>query len=135
MLMRWLLMLVLLVIVLTRGVAWGQANCDYYASPTGGGSGLTEGSPFRIADYWPLALEGQTLCLLSGRYTGDAGMIRPPAGLGGITIRALTPGTVQIDGEGQRTAIELRGNDDVRILGVEQCQGEKCRAWSLERVP
>ena len=47
------------------------ASCDYYASPTGTGNGLSASSPFKVSSFWPVASAGKTLCLLDGTYTGD----------------------------------------------------------------
>lgn len=92
-------------------------NRAYYASPTGGGDGCSQSSPFRIADFWPVAEPGDTLLLLlDGKYTGPDSMINPPEGLKGrpdtqITVQALNEGMVEIDGESQRAPMRLRHND------------------------
>ena len=51
-------------------VAARAATCDYYASPSGTGNGLSSSSPFKISSFWPVASAGKTLCLLDGTYTG-----------------------------------------------------------------
>src|SRR5262249_46559926 len=93
-------------------VARAQAPCTHYASPGGGGNGLSQGSPFTIANFWSVAGPGKTLCLLDGTYTGASMPIIPPAGLHGspgnpITIRALHDGGAFLDGEFQRQPIWL----------------------------
>src|SRR5688572_30442984 len=74
-------------------------GCDYYASPTGTGNGLSSSTPFRISKFWSVAAPGKTLCLLDGTYTGADSMINPPDNLNGtanapITVRALNDGKV-----------------------------------------
>ena len=90
--------------------------CDHYASPTGGGSGSSASSPFRVTDFWAVAAPGRTLCLVDGIYRGTASMIDPPDNLHGaagkpITVRALTDGRVFIDGERTRQPALLKYND------------------------
>jgi len=108
-------------------------GATYYASPTGGGDGRSEASPFQIAEFWGLAKPGDTLLLLDGRYTGAESMISPPAGKyeGGrltakglcgepgepITVRALHDGKVEIDGESRRQPVYLYGNDRFVLEG------------------
>src|SRR5262249_49958033 len=89
--------------------------CNYYASPTWTGNGLTQSSPFEIADFWSVASPGKTLCLLDGVYTGAASMITPPANLNGtssqkITVKALNDGAVRIDGQGVNFPVHLLQN-------------------------
>ncbi|MBK8173034.1 MAG: hypothetical protein IPK60_22250 [Sandaracinaceae bacterium] len=96
---------------------------NYYASPEGGGSGVSESSPFRVADFFAVANAGDTLLLLDGHYMGDDAMIAPPENLSGsdgqpITIRALNDGRVDIDGEGARHPISLEGVDWWVVEGV-----------------
>ena len=76
--------------------------CNYYASPTGTGNGLSQSSPFKISNFWSLAKPGYVLCLLDGTYTGSSSMIFPPENLNGssgapITVRALNDGKVLIN--------------------------------------
>ena len=92
------------------------AACDYYASPTGGGNGLTQSSPFQITNFWAVAAPGKTLCLLDGTYTGASSMIAPTMGLSGsngspITVKALNDGAVFIDGQNTRAPVVLDNND------------------------
>ena len=47
-------------------------GCDYYASPVGTGNGLSQSSPFKIANFWSVASPGKTLCLLDFRPSGRA---------------------------------------------------------------
>lgn len=40
----------------------GEASAaTYYASPSGGGNGISPSSPFQIADFWSKAKPGDTL--------------------------------------------------------------------------
>jgi hypothetical protein len=99
------LILALIALSMTAESSFAQSACTHYASPSGGGNGLGQSSPFRISDFWNTSsLPGKTLCLLDGTYTGGSNMIDPPAGLSGtssarITIRALNDGKVLIDGQ------------------------------------
>lgn len=100
-----------------------QSPCSHYASPTGGGNGLSEGSPFHIADFWGVAQPGATLCLLDGTYTGGQNMLAPPNGFGGtssgrITVRALHDGGVYIDGQYANHPLYLVNNSWLQIEGV-----------------
>jgi hypothetical protein len=105
-------------------VAWSTASeCTHYASPTGFGSGVSPSQPFKIADFWPRAKPGYTLCLLDGQYSGSASTITPPSGLSGkalapITIRALNDGAALIDGENLRNPVLLRNNHWFIIEGI-----------------
>jgi hypothetical protein len=94
--------------------------CDYYASPNGGGNGLSQSSPFRIANFWKVAAPGKTLCLLDGVYSDP---IKPPENLNGrasarITVKALNDGKVRIDGGGVVRAVQLKDNDYFVIEGI-----------------
>ncbi len=107
------------------GLAWTFANpsssgadstCTHYASPAGTGSGVSASQPFKIADFWPRAKPGYTLCLLDGKYTGSDSMINPPQNLSGaasmpITVRALNDGKASIDGRSVNEPVRLRHND------------------------
>jgi hypothetical protein len=97
--------------------------CNYYASPSGGGNGLSPTSPFKIADFWAVAGPGKTLCLLDGVYSGSNSMVKPPENLNGtstqkITIRALNDGAVRIDGGTTTEPVRLRNNDHFIIEGI-----------------
>src|SRR5262245_14419428 len=86
--------------------------CNYYASPTGTGNGLSQSSPFKISNFWAVAKPGTTLCLLNGTYRGVDSMIQPPTLLSGaagqpVTIRCLNDGACDIDGEGVRRPVYL----------------------------
>jgi hypothetical protein len=104
-----------------------SATCDFYASPSGRGSGTTPESPFRIQDFWAVAAPGKTLCLMNGTYHGSANMIDPQDGLAGtngapITIRAATDGAVVIDAQfvAERNPIKLGvGNHWFIIEGID----------------
>ena len=79
-------------------------SCTRWASPTGGGNGMSQNSPFTVRAFLNQAGPGQVLCLLDGRYTGTNGMLEIPSGLSGqqgnpITVRALNDGGAWLDGE------------------------------------
>jgi hypothetical protein len=104
------------------------AECTHYASPNGGGNGLSDSSPFRIVNFWPIAGPGKTLCLRDGVYQGDASMIRPPKGLNGqngnpITIRAYNDGGALIDGQFQRDPVVFWGNSWFVLEGFNARSG------------
>jgi hypothetical protein len=115
--------------VLFFGARFNHAiACDYYASPKGGGSGLSLSSPFQITKFWALATPGKTLCLVDGVYTGANSMITPPSGLNGtaaqkVTIKALNDGQARIDGQGVRQPIKLYNNDHFIIEGLNAANG------------
>ena len=92
-----------------------SATCDYYASPTGTGNGLSQSSPFKISNFWSKASPGKTLCLLDGTYRGSDSIIDPPDmnGTAGnpITVRALNDGKASIDGQDVRRPVYIRYND------------------------
>ena len=65
--------------------------CTHWASPAGGGTGLSQGSPSTIAAWMARPpVPGNILCLLDGTYTGAASMILPPVGLSGTSTQPLT---------------------------------------------
>jgi hypothetical protein len=102
--------------IVIHGISLAAATCTHYASPTGTGSGTSAAQPFKIANFWPLAKPGYTLCLLDGQYTGSASMIKPPQNLNGtasapITVRALNDGKVTINGQGNSTPVRLYNNN------------------------
>jgi hypothetical protein len=75
---------------------------------------LSPTTPFKIQQFWAVAVPGSTLCLLDGTYTGSAAMIEPPTTLHGtrtqpITIRARNDGKVLLDGQGH-WVLRLRGH-------------------------
>lgn len=97
--------------------------CNYYASPLGGGNGLSPYTPFQIADFWPVAGPGKTLCLLDGVYADNRSNIQPPKGMSGmpsvpITVMALSDGDVRIDGQNARNPVLLSGNSYFTIQGI-----------------
>jgi hypothetical protein len=101
--------------ILIQGTSSAAATCTHYASPTGNGIGTSAAQPFKIANFWPLAKPGYTLCLMDGKYTGSASMINPPQNLSGtasapITVRALNDGKVTINGQGSYTPVRLYKN-------------------------
>ena len=98
-------------------------GCDYYASPTGTGDGLSSSTPFRISTFWSVAAPGKTLCLLDGTYTGADSMINPPDNLHGtadapITVKALNDGKVSINGNGITYPVQLTHNNYFIIEGL-----------------
>jgi hypothetical protein len=107
-------------------IAQARSSCTHYASPSGGGNGSSQSSPFHVADFWRVAGPGKTLCLLDGTYTGANAMIDPPDNFNGssgnpITVRALNDGKVFIDGQRRRTPIYLAENDWFVIEGMNAC--------------
>jgi hypothetical protein len=79
------------------------ASGTYYASPTGGGNGLSASSPFQIVNFWSVAQPGDTLILLDGTYKGANSMIVTAVdgtASSPITIKALHDGQAIIDGQG-----------------------------------
>lgn len=105
---------------------------QYWASPTGGGSGTGPGSPFLINSFWSVAVPGDILNLNDGTYTGTNSMIRPPAGISGtlanpITIRAVNDGSVFINGQGtQNRCIWLdyaKNNHYFTVEGINAANG------------
>ena len=105
--------------------ATGNA-CNYYASPTGAGNGLSQSSPFKISNFWSVAGPGKTLCLLDGTYTGTDSIINPPQNLKGvsgspITVMALNDGKVLINGQGSNQAVHLLHNDWFVVQGLNAC--------------
>jgi hypothetical protein len=107
---------VLLACVLSFSRTASAASCSHYAAPNGTGNGLSSSQPFKIADFWPAAKPGHTLCLLDGQYTGAASMINPPQYLSGtasgqITVRAANDGKVTINGQGKLFPVRLYRNN------------------------
>jgi hypothetical protein len=103
-------------------------GCDYYASPGGGGNGLSASLPFQISNFWSVAAPGKTLCLLDGEYKGGHSMINPPVGLSGstgnpITIRALNDGKVRLNGEFSRRPVWLANKTYFVIEGINAHSG------------
>lgn len=96
-------------------IAWAtQGTCDRYASPSGGGTGLSAGSPYQIANFWSDVVVGtvDTLCLADGTYTGANSNINPPTALAGnatnqIWIICPNEGACLIDGGSARKAVDL----------------------------
>jgi hypothetical protein len=128
-----------LAIVFAASLAATSPASTYCASPTGGGDGRSESSPFQIADFWQQAKPGDALLLLDGRYTGDRSMVRPPQGLKGapkqpITVRALHDGRVEIDGENRRKTVHLYHNDYFVLEGynVHGAGGGRDNATAVE---
>ncbi len=112
-------------LVALGGATSQAATCNYYASPTGTGNGLSSSTPFQVSKFWPVATAGKTLCLLDGTYTGYESMILPPKGLNGasglpITIRALNDGKVLINGKGGLPPVQLSLQRLVRHRGHQR---------------
>lgn len=104
-------------------------SCTHFASPTGGGNGLSQSAPFLISDFWSVAKPGDTLCLLDGTYTGADSMVQPPQGLSGsdgqpITVAALHDGAVFIDGQGARSPVQLNSNDWFIVEGFDMANAK-----------
>jgi hypothetical protein len=105
------------------GLSCAPAGRVFYASPSGGGGGISPEAPFRVKDFWSIAAPGDTLVLLDGVYRGMESMINPPPELRGleglpITVQALHEGAVLLDGEGTRIPILLKQNDYFVIEGL-----------------
>jgi hypothetical protein len=105
--------------------------CDYYASPSGSGTGRTSSSPFRIQNFWSVATPGATLCLHDGVYQGSASVITPPSGLSGtdghpITVRALNEGKVLIDGQFARYPVLLSADNNWWVLEGFNARNSSC---------
>jgi hypothetical protein len=118
--------IVLAAIFLTAELS--RAACTHYASPNGGGNGLSASSPFRVSDFWQVASPGKTLCLLDGTYRGDASMLRPTTGLSGvsgnpITVQALNDGAVLFDGEFARAPCALWSSSYFVLQGFNCAHG------------
>ena len=116
-------------ICMTFAVGASAASCTHYASPNGTGNGLSSSQPFKIANFWPLAKPGRTLCLLDGKYTGSASMIKPPQKLSGtasapITIRALNDGKVTINGQATLYPVLLSYNNYFVLEGFNAHHGK-----------
>lgn len=119
------------VIISTQPIAFGTqvtpppAGCDYFASPTGSGNGLSDTTPFQIASFWSVSpIQGKTLCLLNGTYTSNTSMIAPTVGLNGtasarITVKALNDGAVTIDGQFARNPINVNNNSFFTFQGFD----------------
>ncbi len=95
----------------------------YYASPLGGGDGLSVNTPFQINNFWDIAEPGDILLLMNGVYRGDDSMITPPSNLNGaqglpISVKAFNDGQVEIDGQNTREPIRLSNNNYFIIEGV-----------------
>jgi hypothetical protein len=107
---------------------FGQATCTHYASPSGGGNGLSQSSPFQIQNFWQVAGPGKTLCLLDGTYADSNSMIEVPLDKSGtsanpITIRALNEGKAIIDGQDSRRPLNGHGDWFV-VEGIDFTRGD-----------
>jgi hypothetical protein len=105
------------------GMPAAQAT-TYYASPTGAGNGLTQGTPFRISNFLTVAAAGDILVLLDGTYQGSSNMLTPASGLNGssgnrITVKALNDGGVFLDGQFARMPLKLNNNSWWDIEGID----------------
>jgi hypothetical protein len=122
-------------LVLAHGFSADAVTCDYYASPSGGGNGLSSTRPFKIANFWAVAGPGKTLCLLDGIYTDSSSMIRPPENLNGtaaqkITIRSLNDGGARINGGRTQVPVKLRNNDHFILEGFDAHNGPVGQGYS-----
>jgi hypothetical protein len=111
---------------MNEAISQTTVGCNYYASPTGTGNGLSQSSPFKVGNFWSVAKPGSVLCLLDGTYTGSSSTITPPQNLKGmsgspITVRALSDGKVLINGQGTQPPIMLYFNDWFVIEGINAC--------------
>ena len=94
----------------------------------GGGDGLSQSTPFRVSDFWSVAVPGKSLCLLDGVYRGPDSTIAPPDNLSGasgapISVRALNDGAVRIDGESVNDPILLGYNSWFVVEGINAHNG------------
>ncbi len=116
-------------LLISANTASAASPCTHYASPSGHGSGVSTSQAFKIANFWPSARAGYTLCLMDGQYTGPVSMINPPAGLRGtastpITIRALNDGKATINGQSFNFPVRLRDNDHFVLEGFNAHQSK-----------
>ena len=122
--------------ILAVGIFSHALACNYYASPSGGGNGLSQGSPFQIADFWSVASAGSTLCLLDGTYTGANSMIAPPSGKSGssgnpITVRALNDGGAYINGQSSNKPLGTSSNSWFVIEGIDFGNSNSASAFGI----
>jgi hypothetical protein len=128
---------VLIGVCVIDGSVTAAIACNYYASPSGGGNGLSQSSPFRIPNFWGVAGPGKTLCLLDGVYTDS---ISPPENLNGtasvrITVKALNDGKVRLNGGGIRNPVVLKNNDYFTFEGFDaHNSGDQGSGGSVIRV-
>jgi len=108
---------------------------QFYASPAGGGTGLSVGSPCLISQAWalmaPVFDQDPFLNLANGTYTGANSMIAPSVSgtsASYITVRATNEGQVLIDGQSARIPVNLNQVDYINIIGVN------CKASSADVV-
>jgi len=135
------LTLLVLLLLGSWSPAWAH-GCSYYASPEGGGNGLSEDSPFMIRDFFATAHPGTTLCLLDGTYRGAASMIdlTTASGLSGvegnpISVRALNDGAVTIDGQFARVPVRLNNNWWViEGINAKHSSGEAIRVSGYHNI-
>jgi parallel beta-helix repeat protein len=118
--------LLLVMTLLVPGGSW--AACTHYASPTGGGTGASAGSPFLVSQFWPVAGPGLTLCLVNGVYTGTNSMLTPPDGLSGVSgnpigIAAINDGQVLIDGQFTSVPLSFYNSSYWHVQGINFKQG------------
>jgi hypothetical protein len=132
--LRWLVSMFLLVMTLLVPVrSW--AACTHYASPTGGGTGASAGSPFLVSQFWAVAGPGKTLCLVDGVYQGANSMIAPGInnldGAPGnpIGIEAINDGGAVIDGQFTRVPLLLQGNSYWQVKGINFKNGQSTTGY------
>ncbi len=76
-----------LLLVFMPNASHAASACTHYASPTGTGNGSSVSQPFKIANFWPLAKPGDTLCLLDGHIPARFDDYIRPTGLSGTASR------------------------------------------------
>jgi Concanavalin A-like lectin/glucanases superfamily/Putative Ig domain len=120
--LRFMLALALLVLAWASTLE-AQPACTRYASPTGGGNGLSQGSPYTIHDFiFGSPQPGAVLCLLDGTYTQDGIELgSTPSGAPGspITVRALNDGGAFIDGQHNHRTLFFNGTSYWTIQGID----------------
>ena len=117
----------ILAVLMLAESANAQVACTHYASPAGGGNGLSQSSPFQIGNFWRVAQAGNTLCLLDGTYTDGNSMINPPPSVTGaagkpITVQALNEGRVLIKGNKDLRPVDLQGSY-IAVRGINAENG------------
>lgn len=92
----------------------------FYLSPSGSDAagGSSQSTPLRtFAKAWQVLQPGDTLLLLDGTYTEQLRPTRGGAAGSPITVKALNDGKATIDGQGQRTPVQL-DRDWLTIEGI-----------------
>jgi hypothetical protein len=116
------LIIALAVVVLGVVGSVSAQTCTHYASPNGGGNGLSQGSPFRIVDFVNSSPQpGNVLCLLDGTYTSGLELGATPSGAPGnpITMRALNEGGAYINGQDSNRVLFFNGTSYWTVIGID----------------